>query len=133
VGLAAAEVGLQLDHRVAALPPPPAHRVEQQLPQPVGEEGPAEELGRVAVLRRCLVPPDLMEVRGELRLLVATRRDVRVRRDQLPPRPQATGRLPLDRNDRRPALRLAGLLGETDPEQLLAHPVSLQRLVGGRN
>ena len=61
-----------------------------------------------------LVPPHLVEVGGELGLLVAAGRDVGVRRDDLPPRLQPARRLALDRGDRRLALRLAGLLGERD-------------------
>ncbi len=68
MGLAATEVGLQLDHRVAALAAEPAHGVEEELAQPVGEEGAAEELDRLAVLVARLVAPHLVEVDGELGL-----------------------------------------------------------------
>ena len=46
---------------------------------------------------------------------------------------QAARRLPLDRGHGRATLGLAGLLGEAAPQQLLAHPVHLERLVGGSN
>ena len=47
VRLAAAEVGLQLDHRVAALAGEAPHRADQQPLQALGEVGAAEELDRV--------------------------------------------------------------------------------------
>ena len=74
--LAAAEVRLQLDDRVAALAAEPPRRVQQQVAQPLGQERAAEELVRLAVLVLGLVAPHLVEVGGELRLLVLPGRDV---------------------------------------------------------
>jgi hypothetical protein len=49
VGLAAAEVGLELDDRVATRARQPLHGAGQEPPQAVGEVGAAEELHRIAV------------------------------------------------------------------------------------
>ena len=88
VGLAAAEIGLQLDDRVASLAGQSQHGLRQQPAQALGQEGPAEELGRVLVLVRSLSLINLPEVGGELGLLVAAGGHVRVRGDDFPPRLQ---------------------------------------------
>ena len=49
VGLAAAEIRLQLHDRVAALAGQATHGPRQQLPEALGQIGAAEELGRLAV------------------------------------------------------------------------------------
>jgi len=50
VGFAAAEVGLKLHHRIAALARQPQKRIAQKLAQAAGNEGAGEKLPRVAVL-----------------------------------------------------------------------------------
>ena len=93
VGLAAAEVGLELHHRVAALAGEALHRADQQPLQALGEIGAAEELDRVAVLVRALAQMHLPEVGGELGLLVAAAGHVLVRRHHLAPGLEGAGRL----------------------------------------
>src|SRR5262245_38629443 len=98
--LAAAKVRLQLDDRIATFAAQPARRVHQQVPKALGEERPAEELLRLAVLVLRLVTPHLMQVGGELGLLILARRDVPMRRDDLPPRLQIRARHSLERLSR---------------------------------
>jgi hypothetical protein len=59
VSLAAAKVGLKIDHRVAALARQAPHGTCKQLAQAVGEEGAPVELDRIGVLgaRLALVHP----------------------------------------------------------------------------
>ena len=89
VGLAAAEIGLQLDHRVAALLAEPAHGVGQEALQPVGQVGPPVELGRVAILVAALAARHLGEVGRELGLGEPAGRHVAMRGHDLAPRLQA--------------------------------------------
>ena len=92
VRLAAAEVGLELHDRVAALPGEALHRADEQALEALGEVGAAEELDWVAVLVRALAEVHLPEIGGELRLLVAAARHVRVRRHDLAPGLEGAGR-----------------------------------------
>ena len=85
VGLATAEVGLELHDRVAARSRQPLHGAGQQPPQAVGEEGAAEELHRVAVLVRSFIQVDLPQIGGEFRLLILAAGDVLVWSHHLPP------------------------------------------------
>jgi hypothetical protein len=85
VSLAAAEVGLELDDRVAAGAGQAGEGADEELAEALGEEGAAEELGGVAVLVGALVLVDLPQVGGELGLLVAAGGDVGVGRDDLAP------------------------------------------------
>ena len=73
VGLAAAEVGLELDDGVAALATEPLDGADEHAFQALGEVGAAEELDGVAVLVGALAEMDLPEVGGEFGLLVAGR------------------------------------------------------------
>ena len=111
--LAAAEIGLQLDDRVASLAGQSQHGLRQQPAQALGEEGPAEELGRVLVLVRSFSLVDLPQVGGELGLLVAAGGHVRVRGDDFPPRLQAALRLALGRLERFLAHLLSGAARRT--------------------
>ena len=86
VRLAAAEVGLELHDRVAALAGEAPHRADQHPLQALGEIGAAEELDGVLVLVRPLAEVHLPEVGGELGLLVAAAGDVRA---ASPPRARA--------------------------------------------
>jgi hypothetical protein len=85
VCFAAAEVRLQLYDRIAPVARPAPNCVAQQLSQPVGQEGTAEKLNRLAVLIGSFVPPYLMKISGELRLKIPARCDIRVRRDNFSP------------------------------------------------
>src|SRR5437016_2760575 len=96
MSLAAAEVGLQLDDRVAAFQIPAPDCVKNELLQPVSNEGAAEELDWVTVLGQGLIAPDLVEVSRELCLLVAPRGHILVWCNDLAPRLQSTSRLTLD-------------------------------------
>ena len=96
VGLAAAEVGLELHHRVAALAGEALHRADQQPLQALGEIGAAEELHRVPVLVRPFAEMHLPQVGRELGLLVAAAGHVLVRGHHLAPGLEAAGRLALD-------------------------------------
>ncbi|MFD2405944.1 hypothetical protein ACFSVK_09505 [Azorhizophilus paspali] len=69
VGLAAAESGLQLDDRIAALGGQALeHRIQQQT-HALGDEGALEEQHRIEVLRRGAAVVYPREVGGELGLL----------------------------------------------------------------
>ena len=70
VGLAAAEVGLQLHDGLAALAVQALESICQQTSQALGQVGAAEELGWVAVLGGTLAEMYLPEVGGEFGLLV---------------------------------------------------------------
>ena len=131
VGLAAAEVRLHLDDRIAAFAAQAADGIQQQVPHAFGDERSAEELGRVVVLGHRFVAPDLMEVGGELRLLVAAGGDVRVRSYDVPPRLQTGDRLALGRCARLTLAHVPLLLRETGTEQLLSHLLDLARVLAG--
>src|SRR5699024_7343832 len=84
---AAAEVGLQVDHRrsvlVAADTP---NGAEDQVSQAVCEVGALEERARISVLRVALPAGDHREVGGELGGVEVPAGDVLVRGEDLPPR-----------------------------------------------
>jgi hypothetical protein len=104
VGLAAAEVGLQLDHRVAArLAGQASERALEQAGQALGQIGAAEELDRIAVFLGRVAPRHLGEVGSELGLDVTAARDVGVGRHDLAPglEPGLRRALDLDRLGRR--------------------------------
>ena len=128
VGLAAAEVGLELHHRVAAVAGEPAHRADQQALQALGEIGAAEELDRLPVLVRPLAQVHLPEVRRELGLLVAATRHVPVRADHLPPGLEVGRGLALDGGPGALPLLAAHLLVEAQAQQLHLHLLDLVRL-----
>ena len=121
VGLAAAEVGLELHHRVAALARDALHAADEQALEALGEVGAAEELRGLAVLVRAFAQVHLPEVGRELGLLVAAARHVRVRRDDLAPGLERAGRRRLDQRAARLALLAAHLLVEGEPAQLHLH------------
>ena len=92
VSLAAAEVGLQLHHRVASASGETLHGADQHLPQAGGQIGAAKELRRVAILVRSLAEEHLPQIGGELRLLIASAGHVLVRGHYVAPRLQPVHR-----------------------------------------
>ena len=98
VRLAAAEVGLELDDRVAlGLPARRRSPVTRRSDRPGGQERALEEAARVAVLVAGLAAGDLAEVGRELGLRVAAGGDVGMRLDDVAPGPQARSRRTLER------------------------------------
>ena len=91
VGLAAAEVGLQLHDGFAALAVQALQSICQQAAQTLGEVGAAEEFGRVAVFGGALAEMDLPEVGGEFGLLVVAAGHVGVGADDIAPGGEAAG------------------------------------------
>ncbi len=85
VGLAAAEVGLQLHHRIAALAGESLDRTHQQSLQALGKIGAAEELDRIAVLVTPFTEMHLPQIGGELGLLVAPAGHIGMRSHDLAP------------------------------------------------
>ena len=132
VGFAAAEVGLKLHHRIAALVAEAAGRPDQQPLQTFGEVGAPEKLHRVAVLVRALAEVNLPQIGGELGLLVAAAGHIPMRRDDLPPRFQRRRRGALDRAPGLPAPRAARLLVEAHAQQFHLEAFEVLRL-GGRH
>src|SRR5690349_9437436 len=96
MGFAAAEIRLQLDHRVAALAVQTLDRTSQQALEAFRQIRAAEELDRLAVFVRALADMHLPEVSRELRLLVAPARNVWMRAHHLPPGLERAGCLWLD-------------------------------------
>ena len=127
VGLAAAEVGLELDDGVATGPGEPPGRPGDQVADPLGDEGAAEELGGVAVLVGGFAPPHLVQVGGELGQLEAAGGDVVVGGDHLPPAGQAGGGPAFDLGGRGLAVSAPHLLVELLAQQVL---VEFAHLVG---
>ena len=84
-GLAATDVGPQLDHRFTAQAVETQEGNAQQIHQTLGDEGAAEELDRVGVCVAANAAMHQIEISGELGLLVATV-------DHLPPGHQARHR-----------------------------------------
>ena len=119
VGLAAAEVGLQLDDRIAARARQPLGGADQQVAQAVGQIGAAEEFARIAVLGRRAAVVHLGEIGRELGLLEFAGRNVLVRLDHFAPRQQARDRLDRDVE----ALRLAPLLDCAEARRYLVRRI----------
>ena len=131
VRLAAAEVGLQLHDRVAALAGQPPHGADQHLLQALGEVGAAEELHRVAVFVRAFAQMHLPQIGGELGLLVAAAGHVLVRRHHLAPGLEAAGHAAFDGGAGALALLAAHLLVEAHAQQFHLHLLDLVGLRGG--
>ena len=129
VGLAAAEIRLQFDDGIAATARQPPRRPHQQIPQTLGQIGAGEELPRVLVLRVGSALQHLEQVGGELRLIEASRRNVSVRRDDLPPRRQTRLGLTLGGFRRCLATLGAGCLLEHLAQQVMAEISNLAPLV----
>ena len=95
MGFAATEVGLEVDDWIAAVTAKATSGSNEELAQPIGQVGPAEERHRVLVLDIGVVGRHLIEVRGELCLLEATGRHVGMRGDDIAPRAQSRQRCAL--------------------------------------
>ena len=132
VGLAAAEVRLELDYRVAGSAAEALHGPRQHALQTLGQMRAPEELDRIAVLVGSFSQMHLPEIGGKLGLLVPPARHVPVRRDDLPPRLQGGGCGALDGEARLLAPLAPRLLVEADAQQLHLEPVHVLRL-GGRH
>ena len=85
VGLAAAEVGLEPDHRIAALAGEPHDRGDQDAAQAFRRIGDTEERGWVRILFAALALIDVRQVGGELCVGEARFQHVRVGLADLPP------------------------------------------------
>ncbi len=86
--LAAAEIGLQLDHRVAAGARQAQHRVPEQAAQALGQIGAAEKLFCVGIFGASLTAVDVGQIGHIVGLNEAPGGDIRVRHDDLAPRLQ---------------------------------------------
>ena len=86
VRLATAEVSLQIDDRHAALAGHALNRLAKQQGEALGEEGAAEELGRLPVLVNAAALVDLVQIGSELGLDVPATGHVGVRPHDLAPR-----------------------------------------------
>ena len=89
VGLAATEVGLQLDHRLTTETVEALQGDAQQVFEALSDEGAPEELDRVGVFGAADAAMHQIEIGGELGLLVTAVDHVRVGSDHIPPRDQA--------------------------------------------
>ena len=98
VGFAATEVGLQLDHRFAALAVEPFEGDAQQGSHAGGDEGAAVELAGIGVLLAADATAHLVEVGGELGLLILAGGYIGVGRDHLAPGQQTGLHLVLNRH-----------------------------------
>src|SRR5680860_815458 len=86
VGLAPAEVGLQVDDRAGVgVTGEAPRRAAEQVPQPLGDVGAPEELHRVDELVAALAARNHVQVGGELRGVVLAAGHVRGGGDDLPP------------------------------------------------
>jgi hypothetical protein len=130
VRLAAAEVGLQLHHRVAAAGGQALHRADQHPLQAFGQVGAAEELHRVPVFVAALAQMHLPQIGGELGLLVATAGHVDMRHDHFAPGLEVAGDAAFDRRAGRFPLFAARLLVEAHAQQFHLHLVDVVRLRG---
>ena len=128
VGLAAAEVGLQLHHRVAAPPAEPLHGADQHLPQARGQVGATEKLRRVAILVGSLAEEHLPQIGGELRLLIAPAGHVLMRRHHVAPCLQPGHPTGVPHGPYGTAALATRLLLKADPQQLLLVPIDLPHL-----
>ena len=118
MGLATAEVGLQLHHRVATAHSQTTHRADQHVLQAFRQIGPAEELHWIAVFGRALAQMHLPQIGGELGLLIAAAGHVIVRHHHFAPGFQAAGNTAFDGRASALAFLAARLLIEAHAQQL---------------
>ena len=117
MGLAAAEIGLQLHDGIAALAGQAAHRPDQHPLQAFGQVGTAEELDRIPVFSRAFAQMHLPEVGSELGLLIPAACHILVGRHDRPPGFQARGGRALDRQAGLFAPFASRLFVEAHPQQ----------------
>ena len=91
VRLAAAEIGLEPDHRVAALAGQPREGCRQDAREPLGRIGDPEERRRIDVFLAPLALIDQRKVRGELGVGEAGTEHIRMRLADFAPRAEASG------------------------------------------
>ena len=130
VGLASAEVGLQLHYRVAASAAEPSGGADDQAGKAFSDVGATEELDRIAVFRDGRSLPDLLQVRGEFGDEKTAGGHVVVRLDHIPPRRESrrrTAGVRLGLRCFRFVVSLSGLLVEPLAQQFF---VELVHLVG---
>ena len=85
VGFAAAEIGLELHHRVPCLSGETVHRTDQHSLEALGQIGTPEELHGIPVFVASLTHVYLPEIGCKLRLLIEAAGHVPVRGNDLPP------------------------------------------------
>src|SRR5581483_6722983 len=85
VGLAATEVGLELDDGITLLARETLDGADEQLLQTVRQVSATEELGRLPVFVTAFTDMDLPQISREFCLLIPAARNVLMRRDDLPP------------------------------------------------
>jgi hypothetical protein len=85
VGLAAAEIGLQLDHRIAALSCQAQHAVDEQAFEALGKKGAVKKLAGVFILIGTFAQMHLPKIGGKLGLLVAAAGHIGMGDDHLAP------------------------------------------------
>ena len=117
VGLAAAEVRLELNDGIAAFAREAADGSNQQPLQAFRQIRAPEELDGVSILVCAFTQMHLPEIGGELGLLVASARDVPVGGDDFPPRLQARRGNAFNRRSRLLAPLSARLFVEAYPQQ----------------
>jgi len=130
VGLATAEVRLELYDRIAVLVGKPPHRIREQPLEALGQIRATNELDGLFVLIGALAYMHLPKVRGELGLLVSTAGDVLMRVHDFSPRLQVARRLALDGRARALALLGTQLLVKANAEKLHLDLLDLGRLWG---
>ena len=133
VGLAAAEVGLQLDDRIASLTGQPRYGLRQQPAQAFCQKRPAEELCGVLVLVGAFSLVNLPQVGCEFGLLIPARGHVRMRRDDFTPRLQTALGVAFGGLERFLAHLRAALFVENDPHEVHSHLADFSRGLGGRD
>ena len=94
--LAATEIGLKLNHGVAARSRDAFNTTYKQPFEAVRQIGTAEELRRLAILVSPFADVYLPEIRREFRLLILPAGDIHVRRDDFSPRLERARRRCLD-------------------------------------
>ena len=128
VGLAAAEIRLELNDGVASSACEAADGPNQQTLQAFRQIRSPEELDGVSILVGPFTQVHLPEIGGELGLLVPPARDVRVRGDDFPPGLQAGRGGAFNRRSRLLATLPARLFVEADAQELHLEPVHFRRL-----
>jgi len=96
MGFAAAKIGLELNHRIAALSGKPPDGINQHSFEALRQICAAEEFGRVAILIRTFIHVHLPEIRRKLSLRITAARHILVWRDYFPPWFQACCRNTFD-------------------------------------